>query len=282
MRVLFLSNEHRANGQTAYGHRLARLMTALSGQGVETDFVSLRDYGVGRPILAQPLAFPFIRRKFAAADFIHAGGNAGYTSGLLRSFTRGQIVQDIHGDSLSEAKIKWSNRRDAVSAYWVFQATIADAITYRFGDYFAVVSRPLRAKLTEEHGIAPDKIGIVRNGVDLATFKTHARPARSSFVVAYAGGFQHWQGIENLVQAAELITDASIRFKIVGFGPGDTTLRSSFAARLGSRADFVDRVERAELVAHLSEAHALIIPRPDHAAVEAAFPTKFSEYIALG
>ena len=284
MRVLFLSSEHRTNGHTAYGHRLARLMTALSQQGVETDFLSLRDHGVRRPILAQPLALPFIQRKLAAADFIHAGGNAGYTSGLLRSFTRASIVQDIHGDSLSEAKIKWSNQRDARSAYWVLQATIADAITYRFGDRFAVVSRPLRAKLTQEHGIARDKIGIVRNGVDLATFKPRARPGRSGlgFVVAYAGGFQHWQGIENFVRAAELISDASIRFKIVGFGPGDAKLRNSFAERLGRRAELVDRVERDELVAQLSDAHALIIPRPDHAAVEAAFPTKFSEYIALG
>jgi glycosyltransferase involved in cell wall biosynthesis len=281
MKVLFLSNEHRGP-ETAYAHRLAKLMGALGEHGVETDFVSLREHGIGRPILAQPLGFPFIRRRLAGVDFIHAGGNAGYTAGLLRAYTRAWIIQDIHGDSVSEAKVKWSQQRDVIRGYWLAQAVIADAVTYRLGDCFTVVSERLRTKLTEERGISEDRIAIVRNGVDLDVFEPAPVPAHEGFVVAYAGGFQHWQGIENLIRAGELLGDGHTRLKIVGFGPRDERLRSSLAARLGRRVELVNRVTRPELVTHLAAADVLIIPRPRHAAVQAAFPTKFSEYLAMG
>jgi glycosyltransferase involved in cell wall biosynthesis len=282
MRVLFLSNEHRSEPETAYTHRLSKLMGALADQGIETDFISLREHGPGRPILAQPLAFPFIRRRLGEADFIHAGGNAGYTAGLLRAYPRARIVQDIHGDSVSEARLKWRERRDAVRGYWVAQAVIADAVTYRLGDYFTVVSDRLRAKLIEERGIAAERIGIVRNGVDLDLFRSKPTPRSEGFVVGYAGGFQDWQGIENLVQAGELLEDRSVRLKIVGFGPRNEALRARLHERLGKRVELVDRVPQRELVEHLASVDALIIPRPRHRAVEAAFPTKFSEYLAVG
>jgi glycosyltransferase involved in cell wall biosynthesis len=282
MKVLFLSNEHRTEPETAYSHRLSKLMAALGDHGIETDFVSLREHGPGRPILAQPLAFPFIRRRLAEADFIHAGGNAGYTAGLLRAFPRARIVQDIHGDSVSEARLKWRERRDAVRGYWVAQAVIADAVTYRLGDFFTVVSERLRAKLIEERGIAAEQIGIVRNGVDLDLFRPRPVHRSEGFTVGYAGGFQDWQGIENLVQAGELLEDPSIRLRIVGFGPQNQELRARLRERLGDRVELVDRVPQRELVDQLASVDALIIPRPRHRAVEAAFPTKFSEYLAVG
>jgi glycosyltransferase involved in cell wall biosynthesis len=281
MRVLFLSNEHRTP-ESAYTHRLASLTAALEAQGVETDFISLREHAVGRPILAQPLAFPFIRRRLAAADFIHAGGNAGYTAGLLRAAARAPIIQDIHGDGISEAKIQWSERRDARRGYWVAQAMIADAVTFRFGDFFIVVSERLRTKLIEERGISPERIGLVRNGVDLQTFRPRPTPIHDGFTVGYAGGFQVWQGIENLVHAAELLEDRSIRFTVIGFGPRDGAARDRLARALGDRVELIERLPQDELAAQLARLDILILPRSRNAVVEAAFPTKFAEYLAVG
>jgi glycosyltransferase involved in cell wall biosynthesis len=100
--------------------------------------------------------------------------------------------------------------------------------------------------------------------------------------VAYAGGFQVWQGIENLIRAGELLADGEVRLKIIGFRPGDAETKERIAARLGTRAELIDRAAREELVLHLASASVLIIPRPRHEAVHAAFPTKFGEYLALG
>jgi glycosyltransferase involved in cell wall biosynthesis len=282
MRVLFLSNERAGPPSTAYEHRLEGLMHSLADQGLDTQLVSLRDHGPGRPVLAHPLSFPFIRRRLAEADVIHAGGLAGYTAGVLRRCTPALIVQDIHGDSVSESRLQWTEQRDAFTGYVLAQAVIAEAITYRFGDCFTVVSEPQRRKLIDGRGIASDRIAIVRNGVDPDLFEPRPTSSSGRFTVAYAGGFQLWQGIENLVRAAELLADQPIQLKIIGFRGADEETKNMIAARLGPRVTLVDRTDRRELVAHLASADVLIIPRPRHEAVHVAFPTKFGEYLALG
>ena len=97
-----------------------------------------------------------------------------------------------------------------------------------------------------------------------------------------AAYFHIWQGIDNFVVAAQLLQTEPIRFKIIGFRPEDEGLKAKIAASLGDRVDLIDRVSQPELVQHLSQAHFLVIPRLPHPAVEIAFPTKFSEYLAMG
>jgi glycosyltransferase involved in cell wall biosynthesis len=282
LRVVFLSNERSPErSPSAYSHRLERLCRALEARGVQTRFVALREQPIGRPILAQPLSVPFIRTHVADTDFIHAGGNAGYTAALLKRYTRARVVQDVHGDSVAEAKLKWRDRPGLAAGYRVAQAFVADAVSFRSGDYFLAVSRPLAQKLANEHGVPPDRVTLVRNGVDLEVFRPRtAARGDDAFVVAYAGGFQGWQGIETLVTAFELLPE-TFRLRIVGFRPGDGELRRQLTTRLGPRADLVERVPQSRLAAELAPAHVLVIPRPRVPAVAAAFPTKFSEYLAL-
>ena len=62
-----------------------------------------------------------------------------------------------------------------------------------------------------------------------------------------------------------------VRLKLVGFGPNDAGLKSTFTRRLGHRVELVDRVSQAELVSHLAAAQILVCPRPRHrAGAEAA------------
>jgi glycosyltransferase involved in cell wall biosynthesis len=74
----------------------------------------------------------------------------------------------------------------------------------------------------------------------------------------------------------------NVRLRIIGFTPQNQRLRERIAARLGSRAELIDRLPQHQLAAQLSSADILIIPRPRHPAVEVALPTKFAEYAALG
>jgi glycosyltransferase involved in cell wall biosynthesis len=100
--------------------------------------------------------------------------------------------------------------------------------------------------------------------------------------VGYAGGFQLWQGIDMLVKAVQLLPRNGLRLRIIGFESRHAAFRSSIAQLLGERAELVDRVSQLELISELAAADVLIIPRPNHPAVAMAFPTKFSEYLALG
>lgn len=283
MRVLFLSNESDVSrSASAYTHRLERLRCALEQYGVQTGFLSLRDQPFGRPLLAQPLNLPFVRRQIADYDFIHAGGDAAYTAAVLKPYTRAQVIRDVHGDTFSEAQLKWTSRRHPHTAHMLAQSWITNAVAYRQSDYFLVVCKPLGQRLAEEKRIPPERIVLIRNGVDLTVFT--GQPARlpEPFTIAYAGGFQTWQGIENLVGAVEQLPADRVRLTIIGFTEQYASLRASISQRLGPRAHLVDRVGRAELAGHLAASHALVIPRSPHRAVAVALPTKFAEYLALG
>ena len=281
MRVLFLSNEHQKSG-TAYHYRLEQLSEILRQQGIHTGFLSLRDEPFGRPILLQPLNWVFVRRRVADWDFIHAGGHAAYSAAFFKQFSRAWVIHDVHGDGTSEAQLKRAAGGSWLSAHELLQARIADAVTYRYSDFFLVVSRPSLQKLITEKRIPASRIGLIRNGVDLEPLNPPSHAPASHFVVGYAGGFQPWQGIDNLVKAIELLPGNGIRLKIIGFTERHAALRGEISKRLGDRAELIGRVSQTELGSHLSSAQVLVIPRLPHPAVAVAFPTKFSQYLALG
>ncbi len=266
MRVLFLSCDVGLDRSvSAYSHRLKGLMGALRRHDIDTDFVSLREQRVSRPLLAHILNAPLLRRRVADFDFIHAGGNATYTAVGLKPFTRARIIHDVHGDSVSEERLKSAATRTWRSLYQVAQAWIVDGAAYRYADYSLVVSRPSRQRLVDERHVPGEKIGLIRNGVDLDLFRSPAKPRREGddLVVGYAGGFQPWQGIDTLVRAMEMI-ERGVRLKIVGFSEESEALRTEFVRRLGGRAELLDRMPQAG--AHLA---ALGRGRAGHPASEA-------------
>lgn len=283
MKVLFLSNEYAVGkSDSAYTHRLVQLKSALDRQDFQTRFVALRDLPFSRPILAQPLNLPWLRQIAKDYDVIHAGGDAGYTAAFLQPFTHATIIHDVHGDSVSEAQLKYQQRRKPYTVYLIVQALISAGIAYRGADFFLAVSRPLQQRLIHERHVPADRITLIRNGVDIKAFEQTPVPNTNPFTVCYAGGFAPWQGIDNLCSAFELLPQNGIKLKIVGFTAEHGDLKARIARQLGSRVELVDRVSRDELVSHLAAAHILIIPRFKHRAIEVALPTKFAEYLALG
>jgi glycosyltransferase involved in cell wall biosynthesis len=282
MKVLFLSIDRGGPTLSAYEHRLRMLAAGLQRHGIATETVNLR-HPLVRPILALPLNLPFLCSKLKTADFLHCGGDATYVASYVKAFLKGKIIMDVHGDSHSETRVKWEFRRDARAAYWLAQSTIMDFVAYKHSQLFLVVSKPQEERLAQKWHIRHRQIALVRNGVDLTVFhpSSHTRE-NGRFVVCYAGGFQPWQGLTNLVDAAEMLDAANIRIRIIGFTPRDEPLRKQIAARLGSRAELIDRLPQSQLRAQLSSADILVIPRSPHPAVEVALPTKFAEYAALG
>lgn len=283
MRVLFLSNEYGfEKSGSAYGHRLDKLRRMIEQHGIETEFISLREQPISQPILAHPLNLAFIRKKVSDCDFIHAGGDATYTAVFLRRYAKTKIIYDVHGDTFSEAKLAMASSPCLRRAFWILQAWIANSVSYRLADYFLVVSKPLQQQLMNKWYIPENKIGLVRNGVDCRLFnKSNSAPA-DRFTICYAGGFQSWQGIDNLISAVERLSNNRICLRIIGFTRQKEELKSIIVKRLGNRVEMVDRVSQSELIAHLATAHVFIIPRFKHPAIEVALPTKFAEYLALG
>jgi len=282
MRVLFLAMTSLSTNDSAQLHRLKKLREGLGAFGIETSLLSLRDMPVGRPTLLFPLNLPFVWPKIRNFDFIHAISYTAYVAVLWKLVHRIPIVYDVDGDTLAEAYMHWEAHKSLRTAFWLFQAVIMNWIAFRSKNYFITVSRPLQERLVNEKGVPQDRLRIVRNGVDTQMFRPAFGGADGVFTVCYAGGFQVWQGIQNLVAAGQYLKGEPIRIKIIGFHQRDMALKARIAASLGDMVELVNRVSQPELVTHLSKAHFLIIPRLPHPAVEIAFPTKFSEYLSMG
>jgi glycosyltransferase involved in cell wall biosynthesis len=133
--------------------------------------------------------------------------------------------------------------------------------------------------------------------VDTELFKpSEDRRENKMFTVTYAGAFQKWQGIENLVEAAYLLKDAEVKFKMIGFRETDYAFREEIRRRLKDEADLIDFLpnQPPALIDHLRNSDILIIPRlwvpgtSKYSNIQLLretfgwFPTKFAEYIATG
>lgn len=195
---------------------------------------------------------------------------------------RARIIHDVHGDTFNEARFKWMHQPGLSAMHQLVQSYIANAIEFRRGGRFLVVSRPMQNWL-KKRGVGNDEnTALIRNGVDLDVFRPLPISSKTGFVVGYAGGFVGWQGVDNLVNAVAQTSNKGICLHLIGIRSQDQALADKIKLQLGDRVTLFNRMDQEQLVRTLAESDVLAIPRQAHPALEVALPTKFAEYLALG
>lgn len=275
-------SQANAHDESAYSHRVNKLAECLEARDIRSDFLYMEDTPPLNVETAASLFMPMRLRTLRKYDFIYAGcEGAGQSLFFCRPFLRGPILYDIHGDPLAQSALT----RELAAGGRVVSATprvrIEAAMALACADYVITVCKPHTEALVRE-GMPRDRVGIIRNGVDLDLFPSVPFPERPEFSFAYVGAFQNWQGIDNLIRAFALVADPAIKLLVVGFAPEDRAVKQELAERFGSRVELVDRTDRSTLVSLVRNVGVLMIPRIDHPAVRHAFPTKFAEYAAMG
>jgi glycosyltransferase involved in cell wall biosynthesis len=113
-----------------------------------------------------------------------------------------------------------------------------DRITEQFVNKFVVVSENLRESLIRDHGIAPERITKIYNGIELdryrpflecqGSFRTECLVGKDDFLVGSVGRLVYEKGYEFLLKATPLILASCPRAKIVivGDGPLKSKLRN--------------------------------------------------------
>jgi glycosyltransferase involved in cell wall biosynthesis len=289
MKVLFVSSlpSFYTDENSSYMHRLIMLKKGLEKYGINTNILYLGNYLFRTPSLITPLNLPFIFKLMRGYDIIHGGGTGGaYVAGLAKYFLKldNKIIYDIHGNAIEENRLLRRSLFDMTGNYRVFQTKIMESIATKYSDYFIACSEPLKDYYNSK-GIDKDRIEVIPNGVDTELFKPKNvnDKENKNFIVTYAGGFHKYQGIDILIRAGELLQEEDdVKFRIIGFQKGDLHLKRSIDQRLGKKAELIDRLPRRDLVSYLNESDILVIPRLSCPALEAAFPTKFVEYISIG
>ena len=157
-----------------------------------------------------------------------------------------------------------------------------------------VVSQVERNNL-ERSGVAPEKIIVNPNGVDINSFRPDVGgPARRSELgvkrgeqlVGFVGTFGPWHGVLVLAQAIKLIPkDVPARFLLVGAGALLGAMQNLLKAEEQSgRVIFQGGVPHDQIPALLDACDVLVSPHVPLAEGAEFFgsPTKLFEYMAMG
>lgn len=275
-------SEADSQDTSAYSHRVTNLAECLVKRSIDCDFLYMRDNFFLHKQTTASLCMPFWFRTLRKYDFIYTGDeNAGQTMLFCRPFVKGPVIYDIHGDPVAQSALE----RQKASSGRVTSASLRVRIVSRMAmataDYVVTVSKPHTEALIRQ-GLSKDRVGIVRNGVDLDLFAQLPFSERPKFTFAYAGAFQTWQNIDNLIDAFHRVKNRNLRLLLVGFTQDDKSVKQQFAEKFGDRVELVDRADRVTLINILRSAAVFIIPRISHPAIRHAFPTKFAEYGAMG
>jgi PEP-CTERM/exosortase A-associated glycosyltransferase len=155
----------------------------------------------------------------------------------------------------------------------------------------AVICEGLRQDLIAR-GIAPDKIVVAPNGVDMDLFGSPP-PADAGFAaslgltdadgVGFIGSFYDYEGLDDLIDAMPLLLAkrAKARLLLVGGGPMEEALRAQAAASpVADRIRFIGRVPHDEVDRYYALIDILAYPRKAMRLTELVTPLKPLEAMA--
>jgi glycosyltransferase involved in cell wall biosynthesis len=286
--MLFVSHQSKNASSNAYNQRIFNNEKHCNQLGAQTSILFLGDQFFRSPVLIQPLNVPFILRSIRQFDVIIAEANGpaavlAFSKYLLRHNTI--VIYDVHNDAFSEARLVRKGQFDLKGYFVDFQIRLLEYIAFNFTDYFSVASPGLKHRLLSRNRfIKEDSIEVVLNGVDLKSFKPQSGSKNSGcgnyFTVTYAGSYVKYQGIENLVKAAEILHNENIHFKFLSLREEDSALKKEIKSRLGDKVTLIDWLPKDELISELSSSDVLLIPSMKDCD-RAIFPSKFAEFLAI-
>lgn len=165
--------------------------------------------------------------------------------------------------------------------------------TYQLARKIICVSEPAKRHLVNSWGVDHEKVTVMPNGVDLDLFRPgyDPRPIRAELglngepVVGFAGGFQHWHGLEQLVESmAQIRTEfPDAKLLLVGDGRARPSLERKIAELgLESAVIITGLVPQRRVPEMLTVADVAVLPYPKLPKELWFSPLKLYEYMASG
>ncbi len=150
---------------------------------------------------------------------------------------------------------------------------------YKRADRIVVLARG-SADHIARYGVDAKKIVYVPNGVDLNAFTKRPEGSAHSFTLVYAGAHGPANGLDAVLDAAELLRNNSrVRFLLVGDGPAKSVLRDDAARRNLTNVEFRDPVAKSEIPTLFVSADAgLMVLRDSPLFAYGVSPNKLFDY----
>lgn len=245
-----------------------------------------REYGWA---LVQLLRGALRARRQGAFDAVHYCNPPDllFLVGLvLKVLDRTRTVFDQHdlGPELVRAK-----RMSALPVF-LFVARVIERLTYATSDYVISTNESYRSKATGRGRKRPEDVQVIRS----APAEEWAAPVEPDptlrrgreYMVAYLGVMGRQEGIEYLLEAAEILVHErghDVQFVLVGSGPDRERLQT-LADKMGlsSYVEFTGRVSDDELKAILCSADVCVNPDEYNQLNDLSTMNKIVEYMAMG
>lgn len=278
MDLIFLST-HEKDYIAADQHRIQNLEKWIKKKGIDSEiFYMMRQ--TKSPLIDQIYStlrlIKYIKRK--NPFFIHVYS---YIQVILLAFfiERKRIIYDLHGLRSKEILLE-EKRFNIYKSILIRKLELTSA---KLAGACVTVSKRLANYLLKT-GKRSERICIIRNGVDPDLFKLNLNIKEDGyFRIGYAGGFQPWQSIDLLIEAAiKLAYLKNIRWRLIGLKKNDNLIKNRILSLNIPNFELYDFCDRIKLNNLLRECNVLIIPRRKNEASEVAFPTKFAEFLAIG
>jgi glycosyltransferase involved in cell wall biosynthesis len=138
------------------------------------------------------------------------------------------------------------------------------------------------------HGVAPDKVHFVPNGIDTELFQplnACRRTGQGHLLALYAGSMSHAHDLDSILGAAQALQrdgDDSWRFLLVGAGLKQQALRRAVIELGLGNVSVQDPVPRERLPALLAAADVVLVTFRDIAITRGMIPTKLYDAMSCG
>lgn len=278
--------------------RKIKIANLMISQGHDMDFVIYTHKGKCNPEIIKDINFEYEVEKVSALNFyskylkklregnydvVFCNGQFTHAALFFTKFKDPKFILDRHGDIVTEFLLlndgfKYNPR----FILWYMRLKVIDFLNLHFTDKIDCVSHKMMEVLYKR-GLKYGKAAYVTNGIDLSYFKSPSQEVlrelknklriHRKMVFTYVGAFEKWQGVDDLIDAAEVLKSHSeIALLIVG---GKEEKRDG-------NIIYIPKVPASEVLNYYAVSDVLVLPRPGHPATEVAAPTKFPEYLAMG
>lgn len=162
--------------------------------------------------------------------------------------------------------------------------------TYRQAMQVVVVSQGFKENLVQR-GVLDTKVNVIRNGADIEHFSPGGDPIpgrnrlsaeSDETLVLYVGAHGLSQGLETVIEAAQLVKDRPIRIALVGEGARRQALLADVASRGLTKVTMLPGVPRHDVPSLLAAADICLVPLRDLPLFSTFVPSKMFEYLAAG
>ena len=161
---------------------------------------------------------------------------------------------------------------------------------YRKADHIVVVTDAFKEAIAEK-GIAPDKISVIKNGIETGWWEQSLDESRladlrqkhdleGKFVASYIGTIGMAHRAEVLLEAARRCDDPDIVFMVVGTGAKRDELAARQAEEQVDNFRLVDKVPKETVPYLLALSNASVVHLRDNPLFETVIPSKIFEAMA--